>query len=71
MEANHSTNAVPLSCELCEYKTFVKSSLTTHINRVHDGVKRNECYFCASNHEVKLDKRDLSTYRIMRSLAVQ
>lgn len=47
MAVKHSTEESPnYSCGKCSYKTRYKHCLTNHVKRVHDGVKRNVCYFC-------------------------
>ncbi|XP_035701816.1 zinc finger protein 888-like [Folsomia candida] len=48
MIAKHEEKKRPtLSCEKCEYKTWVKSKLTTHFKRMHENEKRHQCYFCS------------------------
>ncbi|XP_035701456.1 zinc finger protein 37-like isoform X1 [Folsomia candida] len=47
--AEHSTTPGKLqhSCSRCEYTSFHKSVVRTHVKRVHFGVVgKNECYFC-------------------------
>ncbi|OXA41015.1 oocyte zinc finger protein XlCOF19-like [Folsomia candida] len=49
MVSNHRTDDVPrLSCDKCQHTTFSRSNLQQHVKRVHDGVKKKECYFCGT-----------------------
>ncbi|OXA37370.1 Zinc finger protein 2 [Folsomia candida] len=60
MQANHPTNEMPIhSCEKCGYKSRMKFALTRHVQRVHDRVKRTECYFCGKKF---FDFKDLVSH---------
>ncbi|XP_035715869.1 zinc finger protein 28-like [Folsomia candida] len=47
IRASHPTNEAPTySFEYCEYQSRIKENLTSHVTRMHVGVKGKECYFC-------------------------
>ncbi|XP_035715940.1 zinc finger protein 879-like isoform X1 [Folsomia candida] len=49
MRASHPTNEAPTySCQYCEYQSRIKQNLTSHVARMHVGVKGRQCYFCGN-----------------------
>ncbi|XP_035713062.1 gastrula zinc finger protein XlCGF7.1-like [Folsomia candida] len=60
LDLQHSTMQRPsYSCDICGFETKYRNNFNSHVKRVHEGVKKFQCYFCAKKF---FDFKDMNSH---------